>query len=314
MSHRDSDSKRRHSKFDREPSPKRYRRDGKQERERDRNRVTSDGGDQRNPPHHFRREPFDAAPKKSNSNDHHEQQPKHSSQPPRSRSYHQACLCLLYNSMMNGVVLGRLVEAMVKGKLVHTIIPFHAGKVFTQSKENNESQSREQRDERSPVKLDDSLQKRDGFTARKDDPPTMRKRRAFREKKIPADSADANPASIVEVKPSHTDHPPERNERKDERSSNPHHLDRPEKQNAEGRAPNKIEARRDGFSSRARYGGSGGNNNYRGRDKFNGKQGYRPIKTRMEKWKHDLYQEVNKDPIPKNEDDQIAKLEALLAS
>jgi len=164
------------------------------------------------------------------------------------------------------------------------------------------------------VKLDDSLQKRDGFTARKDDPPTMRKRRAFREKKIPADSADANPASIVEVKPSHTDHPPERNERKDERSSNPHHLDRPEKQNAEGRAPNKIEARRDGFSSRARYGGSGGNNNYRGRDKFNGKQGYRPIKTRMEKWKHDLYQEVNKDPIPKNEDDQIAKLEALLAS
>ncbi|KAL2561766.1 hypothetical protein AAZV13_20G100900 [Glycine max] len=288
MSHRDSDSKRRHSKFDREPSPKRYRRDGKQERERDRNRVTSDGGDQRNPPHHFRREPFDAAPKKSNSNDHHEQQPKHSSQPPRSRSYHQ---------------VGRSNGQREAG-----------GKVFTQSKENNESQSREQRDEKSPVKLDDSLQKRDGFTARKDDPPTMRKRRAFREKKIPADSADANPASIVEVKPSHTDHPPERNERKDERSSNPHHLDRPEKQNAEGRAPNKIEARRDGFSSRARYGGSGGNNNYRGRDKFNGKQGYRPIKTRMEKWKHDLYQEVNKDPIPKNEDDQIAKLEALLAS
>ena len=163
------------------------------------------------------------------------------------------------------------------------------------------------------MKLDDNLQKRDGFAERKDAPPTMRKMRAFREK-IPADSADANPASMVEVKSSHTAHPPERNERKDERSSNPHHLDRPEKQNAEGRAPNKIEARRDGFSSRARYGGSGGNNNYRGRDKFNGKQGYRPIKTRMEKWKHDLYQEVNKDPIPKNEDDQIAKLEALLAS
>ncbi|KAL5194957.1 hypothetical protein HKD37_20G056916 [Glycine soja] len=297
MSHRDSDSKRRHSKFDREPSPKRYRRDGKQERERDRNRVTSDGGDQRNPPHHFRREPFDAAPKKSNSNDHHEQQPKHSSQPPRSRSYHQ------HDERGSTGQVGRSNGQREAG-----------GKVFTQSKENNESQSREQRDERSPVKLDDSLQKRDGFTARKDDPPTMRKRRAFREKKIPADSADANPASIVEVKPSHTDHPPERNERKDERSSNPHHLDRPEKQNAEGRAPNKIEARRDGFSSRARYGGSGGNNNYRGRDKFNGKQGYRPIKTRMEKWKHDLYQEVNKDPIPKNEDDQIAKLEALLAS
>jgi len=75
-------------------SPKRYRRDGKQERERDRNRVTSDGGDKRNPPlpHHSRREPFDAsAPKKSNSNDH-GQPSKHSSQPSRSRSYYQVIL------------------------------------------------------------------------------------------------------------------------------------------------------------------------------------------------------------------------------
>ncbi|TKY51039.1 hypothetical protein E2542_SST22546 [Spatholobus suberectus] len=302
MSHRDSDSKRRHSKFDREPSPKRYRRDGKQDRERDRNRVTSDGGDQRNPPlpHHSRRETFDAAPKKSNSNDHHEP-PKHSSQPSRSRSYYQHD------------------ERGSTGQVGRSNGPREAGgKVFTQSKENNErvetTQSREQRDERSQVKLD-NFQKRDGFTERKDDPPpTMRKRRAFREKKIPVDSADANPPEMVAVKSSHTDHPPERNERKEERSSNPHHLDRPEKQIAEDRAPNKSEAGRDGFSSRARYGGSGGNSNYRGRDKFNGRQGYRPIKTRIEKWKHDLYQEVNKDPIPKNEDDQIAELEALLAS
>ncbi|KAI9110888.1 hypothetical protein K1719_018008 [Acacia pycnantha] len=33
---RDSDSKRRHSRFDREPSPKRLQRDERQERERDR--------------------------------------------------------------------------------------------------------------------------------------------------------------------------------------------------------------------------------------------------------------------------------------
>ncbi|KAL5139948.1 hypothetical protein HKD37_10G029743 [Glycine soja] len=288
MSHRDSDSKRRHSKFDREASPKRYRRDS--------NRVTSDGGDRRNPPHHSRREPFDAAPKKSNSNDHHENPPKHLSQPPRSRSYHQ------HDERGSTGQVGRSSGQREAG-----------GKVFTQSKENNERQSTEQKDEKSQVKLDDNLQKRDGFAERKDAPPTMRKMRAFREK-IPADSADANPASMVEVKSSHTAHPPERNERKEERSSNPHHLDRPEKQIAEDRTPNKTEARRDGFSSRARYGGSGGNSNYRGRDKINGRQGYRPIKMRMEKWKHDLYQEVNKDPIPKNEDDQIAKLEALLAS
>ncbi|XP_020210278.1 pre-mRNA-splicing factor CWC25 isoform X1 [Cajanus cajan] len=300
MSHRDSDSKRRHSKFDREPSPKRYRRDGKQERERDRNRVTSDRVDQsqRNPPlphHHSRRESLDAAPKKSNSNGHHDP-PKHFSQPPRSRSYYQ-------HDELTGQV-GRSNGQREAGE---------------KSKENNErvepGQSRELREEKSQVKLDDNLQKRNGFSERKDDPPpTLRKRRAFREKKIPVDSTNANPPALVAVKSSQTDHLPERNERKEERSSNPHHLDRPEKQITEDRALNKSEARRDGFSSRGRYGGSGGISNYRGRDKFNGRQGYHPFKTRVEKWKHDLYQEVNKDPIPKNEDDQIAKLEALLAS
>ncbi|CAJ1977332.1 unnamed protein product [Sphenostylis stenocarpa] len=306
MSRRDSDSKRRHSKFDRESSPKRYRRDGKQERERDRNRVTYDGGDQRNPPlpHHSKREHFDAAapPKKSNSNDHHEKPSKHSSQLSRSRSHYQ------HEERGSTGQVGRSNGQREAG-----------GKVLTQSKDNNErvetGQSREETNDKSQVKLDDNLQKRDGFVERKDDPPpTMRKRRAFREKKIPADSADADPASTVVVKSSHTDHFLERNERKEERSSNPHHLDRPEKQITEDRALNKSEARRDSFASKARYGGSGGDSNYRGRDKFNGRLVYRPVKSRVEKWKHDLYQEVNKDPVPKNEDDQIAKLEALLAS
>lgn len=91
-------------------------------------------------------------------------------------------------------------------------------------------------------------------------------------------------------------------------------MDTPEKPYAVDRAPNKGEARRDDFSFRGRYGGSGGRSSYRGRDGFSGRQGYHPSKTRIEKWKHDLYQEVDKDPTPKNEDEQIAKLEALLAS
>ncbi|GAU14984.1 hypothetical protein TSUD_47790 [Trifolium subterraneum] len=190
-------------------------------------------------------------------------------------------------------------------------------KVNTQSKESNQrvetSQSRDQRDEKSLKKLDGNFQRRESFSERKDDPTPVRKRPAFREKKIPVDSGEANLAVTVTVKSSHTDYPP-RNERKEERSSNPNHLDRPEKQIAEDRAPNNREARRDGFSSRGRFGGSGGNSNYRGRDKFNGRQDYHPVKTQTEKWKHDLYQEVNKDSIVKNEDDQIAKLEALLAS
>lgn len=274
MSHRDSsDSKRRHSKLDREPSPKKYRRDGKQERER----LTAN----------------DHSHKKSNSIDHSEQS-KHSSQPPRSRSYYQ---------------VGRSTGQREADE-----------KVCAQSKENNQrletGQSREQRDEKSLAKLDGNFQRRDSFRERKDDPtPSVRKRPAFREKKIPVDSREANPAATVTVKSSHTtSHPPERNERKEERSSNPNHLDRLEKRIAEDRGPNNREPRKDGFSSRVRYGGSGGNSNHRGRDKFNGRQDNHPIKTQTEKWKHDLYQEVNKDSIPKNEDDQIAKLEALLAS
>ncbi|CAA2999701.1 Hypothetical predicted protein [Olea europaea subsp. europaea] len=43
-------------------------------------------------------------------------------------------------------------------------------------------------------------------------------------------------------------------------------------------------------------------------------QGYRPTGGRVEKWKHDLYEESNRSPTPKNEEDQIAKIEALLAS
>ncbi|XP_004496875.1 uncharacterized protein [Cicer arietinum] len=311
MSPRDSDSKRRHSNFDRrEPSPKRYRRDRDREREKERERVTTNdgggrGGDHKKRnltlPHHSKQDPNDASTKKSNPNDHSDPS-KHLSQPPRSRSYYQ------HDERDINVQVGRNTGQREAG-----------GKAYTQSKENNQrvetSQSREPRDEKSRAKLHDNFQRRDSFPERKDNPtPSIRKRPAFREKKIPVDSGEANPAATVTVKSSHTDHPPERNERKEERSSNPNHLGRPEKQIAEDRVPNKIEARRDAFSSRVRYGESVSNSNYRGRDKFNGRQGIPPIKTRTEKWKHDLYQEVNKDPIAKNEDDQIAKLEALLAS
>ncbi|CAJ2630420.1 unnamed protein product [Trifolium pratense] len=277
MSHRDSDSKRRHSKFDREPSPKRYRRDGKQDREKERV-INNDGGDN----NHVDRE-------------HHSKR-----EAPRSRSYYQ------HDERDSTVQVGRSAGQRETD-----------GKVNTQSKESNQrvetNQSRDQRDEKSLKKLDGNFQRRESFSERKDDPTPVRKRPAFREKKITVDSGEANPAATVAVKSSHTDYPP-RNERKEERSSNPNHLDRPEKKIAEDRAPNNREARRDGFSSRVRYGGNGGNSNYRGRDKFNGRQDYHPVKTQTEKWKHDLYQEVNKGPTAKNEDDQIAKLEALLAS
>ncbi|KAE9611687.1 hypothetical protein Lal_00011750 [Lupinus albus] len=295
MSGRDSDSKRRHSRHDREAaSPKRYKRDEKEERD-ERKHVPRHSNQQ---PQHVNKDVVAASEKKSND------PPRHSSQStrsPRSRSYHQ------HGERASTGHVGRSAGRREAGE-----------NVFTQNRGHNdrvETGQRELRNEKSQAKMDDSFQQRDGFRERKDDPPpTTRKRPAFREKKIPVESGDANPAATDAVKTSHADHTPERNERKEERSGNPRHLDRPVRKFAEGRAPYKNEDRRDGFSSRVRYGSGGGNSNYRGRDKFNGKQGYHPIKTQTEKWTHDLYQEVNKDPIPKSEDDQIAKLEALLAS
>ncbi|KAL4288984.1 hypothetical protein AHAS_Ahas19G0340800 [Arachis hypogaea] len=316
MSRRDSDSKRHHSKFDSESSPKRYRRDGRQERERERerekDRVATNGGDhtdrdQRpNLPNRSKEVNKDVADKKSND---HNEPSKHSSdptQPPRSHSYYQ------HDERGNAGQVGRNADRREAGDI-------HAGKISSQNREYNEKvetgHSREPRDEKSHTKLDDSFQRRGGFSERKDEQPTTTRRRpAFREKKIPVDSGEVNPATRMVVKAIHTDQSSERNERKEEKSSNPNHMDRPEKQNADDRLPNRTEARRDGFSSRVRYGANGGNGNYRGRDRFHGRQGYQPAKTRAEKWKHDLYQEVNKDPTPKNDDDQIAKLEALLAS
>ncbi|KAI9124186.1 hypothetical protein K1719_005486 [Acacia pycnantha] len=326
MSRREGrDSARRSSRFDREPSPKRFRRDGLQERER--SRVTStadlDNVDHNGKDHKHQRRLHDVVPveaslthdskketeaeKKDSDkkpNEHFEGS-KHSSDPtdlPRSRSYFQ------HDERGSARQVGRRAtgeHGWWKDSRDH----------HNERADKTYGRSRDRRNEKSGAKLDDNtLQRNDGPSERKDDPlPTTKKRPAFREKKIPADLGDANPTTIEAAKSSQTYYFSERNERRDDRSSNLRHLDRTEKRYTTESAPNKVEARRDDFSLRGRYQAAGGGN-YRGRDRFSGRQGYHPSKPRIEKWKHDLYQETDKDPIPKNEDDQIAKLEALLAS
>lgn len=47
----------------------------------------------------------------------------------------------------------------------------------------------------------------------------------------------------------------------------------------------------------------------------NGRSGFLGSWTRVEKkWDHDLFEEANKSPARANEDEQVAKVEALLAS
>ena len=177
---------------------------------------------------------------------------------------------------------------------------------------NKTTYNAQRRDEKLQAKQDDNSVWRHDRFLEKNDPPAGKKRPAFQEKKIPVNSEHADKAEIETVKSSHVDHSVEGSERREERSRNPRPLDRPEKPSAGDRLPPKRgEAHRDGFLSRERYGGGGGN--YRGRDGMNGRQGYGAGGTRAEKWKHDMYNPED-GPPPKNEDDQIAKLEALLAS
>ncbi|XP_021750189.1 uncharacterized protein LOC110715875 [Chenopodium quinoa] len=68
-----------------------------------------------------------------------------------------------------------------------------------------------------------------------------------------------------------------------------------------------------GFPPRGRFNGADDNGKFRGRENFGGRQGYRSSGSQAEKWKHDLYDEANRSPPPKKEEDPVAKVEALLS-
>lgn len=144
--------------------------------------------------------------------------------------------------------------------------------------------------------------------------PLARKRPSFRETKIPVDSEKADKAIEEHSKMNGNSNPALENEKREDRGGNNlRHFERSDRTFAGDREANKGEAWRGNFSSRDRWTSSRGGN-YRGRERFTGRQGYRPMGGRVEKWKHDLFDEANKSPSPKNEDEMVAKVEALLSS
>ncbi|KAF9675805.1 hypothetical protein SADUNF_Sadunf09G0071400 [Salix dunnii] len=132
--------------------------------------------------------------------------------------------------------------------------------------------------------------------------PPVRKRPAFREKKMPMET---DKATVETARSNHYHRPLPVGERREERDRNPRHIDRSDRQAAGNREVKKTD-----LASRERFGGG----NYRGRERFSDRQSYRPSGTRGEKWKHDLFDDANRSPTTKNEEDQTAKIEALLAS
>ncbi|XWS63006.1 hypothetical protein CRYUN_Cryun06bG0059400 [Craigia yunnanensis] len=325
---RDSNSRRHRSRFDREPSPKRSRtrRDGKLETEG----VVSnaDVGDRADQDEKQRRRLQDALPLEAPSapdsskiesgtvnkesdrkNNGRHEGTKHSSDPtqvPRSRSYYQ------HDERGNAAQADRSL-----GRRAATERGWWRDAKDQHNERETKTYETRQRDEKPQAKGNGNGDwHHDRFFEMEAgpllQPPPTRKRPAFSEKKIPAASQITDNTKKEPEKASHSGHHVLGSERSVDRDHNPRHLDRQDRLTGRDQVPNRREAPRGGFSLHERPRGGGGD--FRGRDRFSGRQGYHSGGTHVEKWKHDLFDEADKSPPRKNEEDQIAKVESLLAS
>ncbi|KAI3431034.1 Btz domain-containing protein, partial [Psidium guajava] len=280
---RESDSRRHRSRFDREPSPKRYRKDGKPEAERVSTNTDPgerDGKHSRQllgissleAPSRFDSKAGSAAEGKDSekkafgTNSDGRKHPSNPTEVPRSRSYFQ------HDERGSAGQGGRSSGQRARtergwwkdSKGQGTERATKTATVDVKQREDN------------PRKGDDSSTWRhDGFFEMEANQalPAARKRPAFREHKFPVD-IDADKVTDEAVKPSHAALDGERNE---ERRRYPHNSERSGNTYFRDRArPYKREDQRSGgFISRERYGGGGSRYN-RGRESFNGRQTFRP--------------------------------------
>ncbi|KAL3538798.1 hypothetical protein ACH5RR_002164 [Cinchona calisaya] len=325
MSRRDSESKRHRSRFDQEPSPKRSRRDGKPETERLPANSHFDNRDPSDHDHKHRRRLQDALPleapseqdskvegtalsKESNKANADREGTKYSSNPidvPRSRSYFQ------HDERGNAGQVGRSF-----GRRATSDRGWWRDAKEQQSERANgiSTSDMQKKGEGARVHGEGSnAWRHDRYFEMEADPKPPARKRSFREKKDQNDSVKADKPVEELVKPNPDEHPVTENVRRDERRGHTSRRpDQPERTFAGDREANKSDTWRGNFSSRDGYPNRGGN--YRGRDRFTARQGYRATGGRVDKWKHDLYDEANRSPSPKNEEDVVAKVEALLAS
>ncbi|GMQ01117.1 hypothetical protein CsSME_00047878 [Camellia sinensis var. sinensis] len=319
---RESDSKRHRSKFDREPSPKRSRRDGKPATERPSSNLNLDVGDHSDRDQKHRRRlqdvlPLEAPPaldskvetgagnkeidKKTNGQHEGTKNSSNPTEASRSRSYFQ------HNERGNAGQAGRTTS---RGTTTERGWRDSKDQHSDRATEKTTPRDTEKKDEKSQARGSANRVWRHDYEVEAGQQPPVRKRPSFREKKIEVNSENTDKVRTEPVKPSRPDRPLLESEKREERGGhNP--LEKPFVRDGEA---NRGEAPRGSFPSRDRYGGSG--SSYRGRERSNGgRRGYHPSGgVRVEKWKHDLYEEANRSPTPKNEEDQIAKVEALLSS
>ncbi|KAF3791119.1 hypothetical protein EJ110_NYTH14803 [Nymphaea thermarum] len=175
------------------------------------------------------------------------------------------------------------------------------------------SSDRKPRDDKAQERPSNNVWRHDGYYELEAEAPqpAVRKRPAFSEKKLlpveDATSADVHANDYL----NQPDQSRNSGARKSENRENQdlHGLEELNRQYSEPEGRNMRDERRGSFH----FGGG-----TRGRDRYDRRYNRfdrnhdRTVGPRVEKWKHDLFDEANRSP-PKNDEDQIAKIEALLA-
>ncbi|KAJ0697193.1 hypothetical protein HanLR1_Chr10g0366241 [Helianthus annuus] len=290
MSRRDSDSRHHRSRLDREPSPKRVKRDEETATDRPTSNLNSTERYDRDRKHH-RRLQDSVHLGRTTATDSKTENVSSSKESDRKR-----------NGYREGTKNSsdKIEAPRSRSHIQHDERAGQVGNSF-RHKETTERESWKDK------KLKDDKTRFDGSYKREPDSKHVSKKRpSFRETKLPVnESATQGTKTLAEGS--------EREERGKPLERPPG--DRPDRRLSGGRDAHRNETPRMKFQSRVRYGSDGGGGfggSFRGRDGFNERQ--RQTGGRVEKWKHDLYDEANKSPTEKNEEDQIAKVEALLAS
>ncbi|CAL4938132.1 unnamed protein product [Urochloa decumbens] len=166
----------------------------------------------------------------------------------------------------------------------------------------------------------DSTWRHDGFFQLEEEAPLAKKRPPFQEMKMQDSAATVADPDSGSRKP---DQPGPNSAIREERrnyhprgSGNHRPFIRPDDRGfRRGFPDHRSEGHRNGYDSRGRFPGRGGMD----RDRFSSPYGgrgnmyHQTSGDQEEKWKHDLYDQSNRSPPPKTEEEQIAKVEALLA-
>lgn len=170
----------------------------------------------------------------------------------------------------------------------------------------------------------DSTWKHDGFFQLEEEAPLAKRRPPFQEMKMSQEQESAPSVTELDSRSGKPDQPGTtaammRNERAHYHPrgfGNRRSFVRPDDRSfRRGFPDHRGDGHRPGYDSRGRFPGRGRID----RDRFHHNPNvwrsneYQATGDQGEKWKHDLYDQSNRSPTPKTEEEQIAKVEALLA-